>query len=120
MPAVKNSRVKGEIAGVHGSGRTEGSVVPGFAIRNSEGRTARFSLVIVPSKKHGGKGVPVTEQYHAFATSPEYGQTLQYLEELPPEYRSRWGIETGYRQIEGARARTTGTDPDVRMLLFHL
>jgi len=61
----------------------------------------------------------VTEQYHAFTTSMTYPQTLQYLEELPPEYRSRWGIETGYRQT-GERARTTGTNPDVQMLLFHL
>jgi len=33
----------------------------------------------------------VTEQYHAFATNMAYPQTPQYLEELPPEYRSMGG-----------------------------
>jgi len=58
MPAVKNARVKEEIRKTHESGRTGGGAVPGFAIRNSEGRTARFSPVIVPSKARRKGGCP--------------------------------------------------------------
>jgi len=64
--------------------------------------------------------VPVTEQYHAFATNLEYWQTLQCPEELPSEYGSCRGIEAGYRQTGEVRSRTTGTDPYVRMFLLHL
>jgi len=59
-------------------GKDEFAAMPAWMCESD--RIARFSLVTVPSKKHGGKGVPVTEQYHAFATSMTYPQTLQYLE----------------------------------------
>lgn len=36
----------------------------------------------------------------------------------PKLYKNRWGIETGYRMIEGALAKTHSKNPAVRLLYF--
>ena len=47
------------------------------------------------------------------------GYSLKEITTLPEEYRKRWGIETGYRQIEEIRPRTTSRDDVFRMMLFY-
>ena len=40
------------------------------------------------------------------------------ISDIPEEYRKRWGIETGYRNIGFMRAKTRSMIPGVRQLLF--
>ncbi len=42
------------------------------------------------------------------------------IEQMPEEYRSRWGIETGFRVIKGIMGKTCSNSPAVRLLLFYM
>lgn len=46
------------------------------------------------------------------------GRILWNIRNLPGEYRKRWGIETGYRDIERVRAKTTSSNNSIRVLYF--
>ncbi len=118
MPAVKNATVKNAIETAHAAGKTDGSCVSGFTITNSKGKTASFNLVIVPSAMHGQEGKTVVEQYVAFATNLPFSNALHEIDTASPDYRKRWGIETGYRQIEQIRAKTISRNQDIRLLAF--
>ena len=119
MPAVKNSRVQRAILLAHEAGQTAGSCVHGFTIRNNLGQTASFNLVIIPSDCHKNEERAVLDRYVAFATSlPVSGPVDEILIGVPADYRRRWGIETGYRQIEQVRAKTTSRSQGIRLLVF--
>ena len=121
MPAIKNSRVQGAILAAHEAGRTAGSCVHGFTIGNSNGLTASFNLVIIPSDCHKNEERPVIDRYVAFATNlPVSGAADEIMEGIPSDYRRRWGIETGYRQIEQVRAKTTSRKQGIRLLVFFI
>ena len=95
MPAIKNTGVKKAITEHH---RGKRDAVSRYTLRNSEGREFEFTLVMVPSRTDE-PDAKVHEMYHAFATSLPAARALAELDDLPEEYRKRWGIETGYRQI---------------------
>ena len=61
----------------------------------------------------------IYEKYHVFATSMISCKALKEIDHLPDEYRKRWGIETGYRQVNEIRPRTTSRDATFRMILFY-
>ena len=46
-------------------------------------------------------------------------KALKEIDHLPDEYRKRWGIETGYRQVNEIRPRITSRDATFRMILFY-
>lgn len=87
---------------------TSGSVVEGAA------GTAPYTMVITERKKcrkdkKDGILLP-HEMYIGFATNVPGVDA--------DSYARRWGIETGYRMIENARARTHSKNPAVRLLCF--
>ena len=41
------------------------------------------------------------------------------IHKLPKDYRSRWGIESGYVGVEQFRARTTSRNHTLRLLYFY-
>ena len=116
MPAVKNAGVKRAILEHHAGKR---DAVSRYTLRNSQGESAAFTLAITPSKKADGPEADIVGRYHVFATNLSARRALSELETLPEEYRSRWGIETGYRQIEQVRPRTASRDHSFRMILFY-
>ena len=116
MPAIKNPRIKKTIIEHHEGTR---KFVSRFTISNKFKKKFTFTLVITRSKKYGDSKVNIIEWYHVFATNLSAGQALKEITTLPEEYRKRWGIETGYRQIEQVRARTTSRDVLFRTVLFY-
>ncbi len=116
MPAIKNSTTKKAILEYHAGTRDMASK---HTITNKFQRSMSFTLIITKSKKHGDLKANITEWYHAFATNLTMGRALKEITTLPEEYRKRWGIETGYRQIEEIRPRTTSRDDVFRMMLFY-
>ena len=116
MPAIKNSTTKKAILEYHAGTR---EIASKHTITNKFQRSMSFTLIITKSKKHGDPKVNITEWYHAFATNLTMGRALKEITTLPEEYRKRWGIETGYRQIEEIRPRTTSRDDVFRMMLFY-
>ncbi|MCG8530438.1 MAG: transposase [Desulfovibrionales bacterium] len=120
MPAVRNARVKRLIEDFDSG--TGGAVVE-HTIRNSRGEESSFRLVIVRragdrGKKAAGGGEEIADGYAVFATSLPASRALSEIGDLPEEYRGRWGIETGYRQIESVRPWTTSRDDAYRRFLF--
>lgn len=77
-------------------------------------RSTSFTLVILP-RPDSNKN---KKRYLLFATNIPVGHILWNIHKLPEDYRSRWGIETGYRDAEEIRARTTSTNNSIRLLYF--
>ena len=81
---------------------------------HGKGGAARYWLRVEPSRKaRDGKWKPedgLREKYVLYAASD--GETDVTL------YSDRWGIETGYRQIEEVRARTASRSHGVRVFFF--
>ena len=78
------------------------------------GGTVSYTIIItertkIKEKKNGDELLP-HEQYIGFATNMPGAD--------PDQYARRWGIETGYRMIEKARAKTHSKNPDARLLCF--
>ena len=114
MPAIRNTGIKRAIKEHHAGTR---GAVSRYTLRNSEGREFTFTLLICPSRMDD-PGAKIHERYHAFATSLPAANALGELDGLPEEYRKRWGIETGYRQVEQVSPKTTSRDASYRMMLF--
>ena len=81
----------------------------------SEDMGATFTLVILP--KADPKSSKVEDKYIAFATNMQ--DALWNISIIPEEYRKRWGIETGYKEVEQLRARTTSRNHSLRLLYFY-
>ena len=126
MPAVKTIRIKKLIDEYHNG---TGSQVIEHTIKNSRGEEHTFRLIIVKrddkkkdkkaSKNDDGNAdSDPTDKYVVFATSLSAAQALREIEALPDDYRRRWGIETGYRQIDSVTPWTTSRDDRYRQFLF--
>ena len=119
MPAVKNRGIKTAIMEHHHGLR---GAVSRHVMKNGAGRYERFVLIIRPAAKPGGgnkkKAREITDGYIVFATNLPLGRAQLGILVLPEVYRRRWGIETGYRQIEEVRPWTTSRDAKFRMILF--
>ena len=84
----------------------------------SEGReVASFNIVILP-RKGSEKETDPLKRLIAFATNIPRRFVLWNVKRLPDDYRTRWGIETGYAGVEGFRARTTSKNHSLRLLYF--
>ena len=106
-----------------------GKAVREYAIKAKDGRTATANMIIVPKKlkpcraKCGKckecKPVLMKDRYVAFLTNITVDRPKMLLKYVPKKYRSRWGIETGYRSIESVRARTKSHSMEARLFPFH-
>ena len=99
MPAVKNDRVKEVIKG-YDEGYDEGGIplppsLTRFTMKNADEQEASFNLLIY-RKEDAKAGDPVHKRYIAFATNMSYEEAKAAFDEIPEEYRRRWGIETGF------------------------
>lgn len=83
--------------------------ISNYIMRSGRGETADIRLIIV----RGNKGlIPL-------ATNLSIDRVIWNVSRLPAEYSMRWGIETGYAEVEGLRARTTSRNHSLRLLLFY-
>ena len=93
---------------------------------NRNGESATATPVIVPKTRRrggkGGKGRParIQDRYVAFLTNVELDSAKKLFRYIPKTYRVRWGIETGYRVLEGARGKTKSPKVAARLFLFFL
>ena len=88
-----------------------------YTMTNKYGRSATATLVIV-HKKNPGKSGEMSDLYVGFVTNIKVGDPKELIRLIPKEYRLRWGIETGYRKLEEARARTNSPRYSARLLLL--
>ena len=115
VPAIKTRGVKRAINEFKQGVR---DAVSRHSITSADGSTAEFTLIILD--KGDGK-------FHAFATNASVGEVLAYnsgamkgAEGFAEEYRSRWGVETAYKDYESARPRTASRNESVRILLLFI
>ena len=115
VPAIKTLGVKRAINEFKQGVR---DAVSRHFITSADGSTAAFTLIILDR----GDG-----KFHAFATNAPIGDVLAYnsgamkgAEGFAEEYRSRWGMETTYKDYESARPRTTSRNESVRILLLFM
>jgi len=114
MPAKKDAGIK---AAISEHAQRLRDTVSRYTIGGTGGFTFRLVIVPAPGKEDAGC---IFERYLVFATSMSCGTPEEAVRRIPEQYRKRWGIETGYRSSKGIRARTTSTNPAIRMLLFTL
>jgi len=115
MPAIRTTNVKKAIMEYHKGKREK---VSQYTVKNSEGREAEVTLIIVPSKDYDDKDAKITSKYMPFVTNMKNCRIEDEMTQIPEEYKSRWGIETAYRQIEQARPKTFSRDGTLRLILF--
>ncbi len=82
-----------------------------------EGAPASFNLLILPKKGCEKEEDPL-KRYIAFATNIPMRLVTWNVARLPEDYRRRWGIETGYSEVEEFRARTTSRNHALRLIYF--
>ncbi len=119
MPASRTAGIKRAV-GEHARG--ERAAVSPHALTPQDRKASEpFTLVIVPKKEgeDGWDSGDAQERYLAYATNADAGRAVRAAD-VPDEYRKRWGIETGYRDAEKARPRTTSPDASVRTFLFFM
>lgn len=85
--------------------------------RSSGREAAPFNLVILPRRGSEGEKDPL-KRFIAFATNIPRRFVMWNVRRLPDDYRGRWGIETGYSNVEGFRAKTTSRSHSLRLLYF--
>ena len=115
IPAIKTQGIKKAINEFKQGVR---DVVSRHSITSADGNTADFTLIILDR----GDG-----KFFTFATNASIGEVLAYnsgamkrAEGFAEEYRSRWGVETAYKDYESARPRTTSRNESVRILLLFM
>ena len=108
MPCTRNAKMKDAL--VSFAAGTLGSVSKQEMKRSSK-TSIRYDMVIEPKKKRRNKesGRP-EDKYVAFATNTPWTDM--------EEYGRKWGIETGYRMVENARAKTSSVKRLARIFCF--
>ena len=92
-----------------------------YTVTAGNGDTFECTLVIakkwetVKKGKDKGKRVAV---YLVYATNMPMGMARRAIKGIPAAYKRRWAIETGYRCVEGIRARTKSNCVQARVFLF--
>jgi len=62
----------------------------------------------------------VVDRYVAFFTNMSVERVILAYEQLPEEYRKRWGIETGFRVQDNVQAKTASPNYAVRVVYVML
>jgi hypothetical protein len=84
-----------------------------YTMTNSKGERATFAVCVKCRNRKGERGQHGREALvYAYGAGLKPG-SFQWVKET---YRSRFGIETSYRQMEQARIRTSTRDPLLRLL----
>lgn len=119
MPAIKNSGIKRAIREFI-EGKRE-SISEYTMNEGKEDLSCTFTLVILPKAgKCGGEDEKgPTSKYIVFATNIPKKYILSNISRLPKDYRLRWGLESGYIDVEDLRARTTSKNHTLRLLYFY-
>ena len=108
MPCTRNAEVKDALASF--AAGTLGSVSK-QEMKSSSKASIRYDMVIQPKKRRRNKESEKPEdKYVAFATNAPWTDM--------EEYGRRWGIETGYRMVENARAKTSSVNGPARVFCF--
>ena len=108
MPCTRNAKVKDALASF-AAGTLESFSKQG--VKSSSKASIRYDMVIESKKKRRNKESKKPEdKYVAFATTTPWTDM--------EEYGRRWGIETGYRMVENARAKTSSTKRPARVFCF--
>lgn len=120
MPATKNTGIKRAIIEF-----IEGKRESVSEYKMNEGKqdlSCTFTLVILPKvgkrEKEDDDEKDPTSRYIAFATNIPRGHILWNISRIPKDYRLRWGLESGYIQVEDLRAKTTSKNHTLRLLYF--
>lgn len=116
MPAVKHERVKRAIEDYD---KKLTSAVIDHVIVGAEKKLAYCRLFMF-MKKYAQPTDAVTDRYIAFATNMSVDGVILAYDQLPEEYRKRWGIETGFRVQDNVQAKTTSKNYTVRVVYIML
>jgi hypothetical protein len=84
-----------------------------YTMTNSKGRKARFMVCVKCRNRRGERGRHGRE---ALVYACSIGLEARSYRWIQQTYRSRFGIETSYRQLHQARIRTSTQDPLLRLL----
>jgi len=118
IPAERNPVVKKIILSAHSQsqripGKNEQALITRYTMtKGKQSVTVTLVVILYPPKKSG-------ENWDEFAYVTNIPVTLDNALMFAESYRSRWGIETGYRVKEEVRGRTCSQRYQVR-LLFQL
>ena len=131
MPAKKTPEIIRAIEAYHEDLQNDpdslDKAVIDYTLKSADGKTFTVTVLIKKrpvdgnkKKRNGKKGKEETiaDQYIVFATNLSGEEVLREIELIPKEYRKRWGIETGYRQIESIKPWTNSDDEVYRVILF--
>jgi len=110
MPAQKH---KGVNQAIEDYDKALTSAVVDYTIKGAEKKQARCRLYI-RMKKDAKTTERVVDRYFAFFTNMSVERVILAYEQLPEEYRKRWGIETGFRVQDNVQAKTTSKNYTVR------
>ncbi len=116
MPCIQTPGVK---EAIREHARGERKMISDHLLRPSEGEGASFTLVVFPRAGCKPEETDPCKKYIPFATNIPRGDILWNVSRLPRDYRSRWGIESGYVGVEELRARTTSRNHSLRLLYFY-
>ena len=111
-PAVKHKRVKKAIE-EYDEGETSAEI--NHTIVGTGNKKASCCLFML-MKKGVEPTDAVVNRYNVFLTNMSIVRVILAFEQLPEEYRKRWGIETGFRVQDGVQAKTTSTNLTVRVV----
>ena len=87
-----------------------------YTIKSTD-NTERVRLLIV-QRKDADEQKEIADKYIVLAYRGCRRRVKDIIADIPEEYRERWGIETGYRNIGFMRAKTRSMIPGARWLLF--
>ena len=115
MPADHNTAVKKIILSAHSQSqpiprREECALITRYTmVKEKQSVTATLVVILYPPRRSGG-------HWEEFAYVTNIPVTLDNALVLAESYRSRWGIETGYRVKEEVRGKTCSQNYAVRLL----
>ena len=115
MPCILNKGVKKAVL-EYAEGKKRGRISR-YEMGPKERRVS-FTLIILPKPGAREDETDISKRYIPFATNMRWKRIVWNVKRLPRDYRSRWGIETGYVGVEGFRARTTSRNHLLRLLYF--
>lgn len=116
MPLVRRGRPADHPKGVSGSrvfATWKRSGWGHYTLRNADGRTARFRVCVKCRNRRGERGRRGREALVYAFGGPLRPSSYTWVKET---YRSRFAIETSYRQMNQGRIRTCTPDPLLRLL----
>jgi len=112
IPAVRNKRVDRIIRDAQfNSEKIPNSdcfaSITDYAVKKGGQMSVKLAVILEPTEKG----------WNEFAFITNLGVSLENVLELAESYRSRWGIETGYRVKENVRGKTCSRKYPVRLFL---